>query len=1129
MSFSNNKQRNSSANGKSNKHGSSPNNSDATVHNTFNFGSSTASPLSAALRNDQSFSSQSQNESVADSQQQQHQQQHQHSRSTHKEQANRLRNYSIGEAFNYNSSNQNNNNYNNNNYNGGNNFDFSGGRSYVSMSHRASFNPYLSSPQINTGVEVHEQTANLANIGVVDGDDSSSGDDQTHLESANYDNEGCQDEPPAFSEHSQTKPKPILTTSSSHAYSTSNSATPLLADSCSRKLYSIESQGHEEDGSEAQQTPKFKKKTFAPAGEEDVEDGDSFNGAPKSSYDAYEKEPQPSTLHQLLLKPFQFLPGVFLGTLLNILDGLSYGMIMFPISDPIFAALAPAGLAMFYVSCIVSQLIYSLGGSAFKAGIGSEMIEVTPFFHNMAFAIAKTMGNDGMGDDAIIATTIASYAVSSIVTGLVFFLLGKLKLGVLVGFFPRHILVGCIGGVGYFLVATGVEVSSRLEGGLSYNYETFKYLFFNHLTFLEWTIPLALAAFLIILQHRIHNSLLVPLYFIVVFILFHIVVALVPNWTLQTARDLGWIFPAVEDDQPWYSFYELYKFGLIDWWVLLRQVPTMLALTFFGILHVPINVPALAVSIGMDEIDVDRELVAHGYSNAVAGLVGSIQNYLVYTNSVLFIRAGANERLAGVMLAIATTAVMMAGPVVIGYIPVCVVGALIYLLGYELLKESVWDTWGRLRPIEYTTIIIIVVTMGAVDFVAGIGIGILLACLSFVVEAGRTPVVQGIYSGNVARSTVLRHPKQQEFLKNVGEQICIVKLQGTIFFGSIGGVEKEIRLIFKDDKLKKVPLRYLIIDMKGVISIDFSAAEGFRRILNLTNEYRTQLIISSVKDEDDIVKGLRDAGLFENNDPPIELFSSLNYALEWCENSFLKTYKTLKKKHTSIPGHSASRSVPEASNTSGSRNNSFQSPSSFGAKLFGHFGSNEFGTPRTKQVLQAASKTVYDEHKTESKYHVAQNDKFAKQPLPLLMITFQGLSDKDTEFWSPLASYFIKEQIPENIQFYNTLNDEPSFFVVESGLVRAVVRFETEGRELHSSIVPLVAFGDLDDASKYRQFTYTTVNDSVVWKLTRSRMKEMLKKNGSKGEAIYHELLEIEAKLIRERFDTMTANLIISG
>jgi SulP family sulfate permease len=34
-------------------------------------------------------------------------------------------------------------------------------------------------------------------------------------------------------------------------------------------------------------------------------------------------------------------------------------------------------------------------------------------------------------------------------------LLGALRLGSLIGFFPRHILVGCIGGVGLFLMITG--------------------------------------------------------------------------------------------------------------------------------------------------------------------------------------------------------------------------------------------------------------------------------------------------------------------------------------------------------------------------------------------------------------------------------------------------------------------------------------------------------------------------------------------------------------------------------------------------------------------------------------------------------------------------------------------------
>lgn len=51
----------------------------------------------------------------------------------------------------------------------------------------------------------------------------------------------------------------------------------------------------------------------------------------------------------------------------------------------------------------------------------------------------------------------------------------------------------------------------------------------------------------------------------------------------------------------------------------------MFALTFFGILHVPINIPALAIAAQEDDLNLNRELIAHGFSNAISGFVGSIQ------------------------------------------------------------------------------------------------------------------------------------------------------------------------------------------------------------------------------------------------------------------------------------------------------------------------------------------------------------------------------------------------------------------------------------------------------------------------------------------------------------------------
>ena len=63
----------------------------------------------------------------------------------------------------------------------------------------------------------------------------------------------------------------------------------------------------------------------------------------------------------------------------------------------------------------------------------------------------------------------------------------------------------------------------------------------------------------------------------------------------------------------------------MDYKALLITLPTMLALSFFGIIHVPINVPALAAAAKEDNVNVNRELIAHGVSNTLSGCVGSIQ------------------------------------------------------------------------------------------------------------------------------------------------------------------------------------------------------------------------------------------------------------------------------------------------------------------------------------------------------------------------------------------------------------------------------------------------------------------------------------------------------------------------
>ena len=66
-------------------------------------------------------------------------------------------------------------------------------------------------------------------------------------------------------------------------------------------------------------------------------------------------------------------------------------------------------------------------------------------------------------------------------------------------------------------------------------------------------------------------------------------------------------------------------------------------------------------------------------------------------------RSGGDSRVAGVLLALATFGVLVIGPVLIGFIPIMVVGALIFFLGFDLMREALVDTWGRVHHLEYLT------------------------------------------------------------------------------------------------------------------------------------------------------------------------------------------------------------------------------------------------------------------------------------------------------------------------------------------------------------------------------------------------------------------------------------------
>ncbi|KAJ2655594.1 hypothetical protein IWW48_005454 [Coemansia sp. RSA 1200] len=772
------------------------------------------------------------------------------------------------------------------------------------------------------------------------------------------------------------------------------------------------------------------------------------------------------TALDLAIWPLQYIPAVVLGLILNLLDGLSYGLIAFPVSIPVFDKFGPVGFSMYMLSTAVSQFVLSSGISAFRGANGSMLIEAIPFLHVISTTIVNSVGEEL--PDRIIATTLASYAISTILTGVLFFLLGILKIGRLVDFFPRHILVGCIGGVGYFLLQTGLEVTSRLK--LDLKGSVLRQLFVPN-TFGLWGSSLLAALFLRVLNTRYTHPLFVPLFFMAIPAAFYATTSAL-GLSMECLRAAGWVFELPEAGKPFYYFYTLFDLWNIDWHSVGLTVPTMLGLAFFSILHVPINVPALAVSTDADKIDTNRELLAHGVTNLLSGALGTFQNYLVYSNSLLFIRSGGGSNLAGAMLGLATLGIFFSGPAIIGYIPTMVVGALIFHLGLELIREALIDTVGVVNSIEYATIVSIILSMAVLGFNEGIFLGILMACFFFILLYSRRSGMRKAYTGSAVRSTVRRQYAQRRFLDDVCKQIQVMRLQGFMFFGTINGIEAYIRNLLEQRQWQENPIRFLVLDFALVNGMDFSAAEAFIRIRRLLEAREIYMVICGAERSSEVGHALRAASVWSSEETEyVQTFASLNDALEWCENVLLQYYYL----HQAAL---AGTHVPQNYNYT-----FVTTPQPEEVNIYG-------SSPRNAMVSEATQSAMTASRSGSSPV-------MRVSPSPALAILQQAFHDLDSDgsvdsTLAFIAPHFCRDQIPSGQYLWQLGSPPLGMYLVESGILRVYVDDGSGMTEAIESILPGTVLGELPLVTNKEYNTAVVADsDASIWVLPKKAFDDL--------------------------------------
>lgn len=219
---------------------------------------------------------------------------------------------------------------------------------------------------------------------------------------------------------------------------------------------------------------------------------------------------------------FQQGMAVFFALVINALDGCAFGMILFP--DGITPKYSTIGVSLFLWSTILVQVAF-IFTSGFTAGLGTAMAENIPFLHSMATGIKTKMDAAAAGgtsnEEQLVASILICWALSAAFNGLCFYICGVSGAGRALKFFPLHILVGIIGGFGFFLFTVGMENST----GLTWSWSPDKLkLFFEPEHVWHWVVSLALCGVLQLLQRwKPTFVLLAPLFMLAVPIVFYVI------------------------------------------------------------------------------------------------------------------------------------------------------------------------------------------------------------------------------------------------------------------------------------------------------------------------------------------------------------------------------------------------------------------------------------------------------------------------------------------------------------------------------------------------------------------------------------------------------------------------------
>ena len=570
-----------------------------------------------------------------------------------------------------------------------------------------------------------------------------------------------------------------------------------------------------------------------------------------------------------------------IGGIIKIVIAMAFSALIF---TGTLAAYLPQGIGIVLFGFFLFAVI-SIFTSSYPVNINTPQDIPIAIIALIATTVMATSGKDWDADTTF-QFIFVTIALTSILVGIFFFILGSLKLGKLVRFIPYPVVGGFLAGTGWLIV----KFAFIMTAGMGLSLATIVSLF-DQATLSKWFPGLIFGLIMLISSRYIKHYLLIPTLIAIGITSFYAIMFFY-GFSFTDLESSGYLLGPFPEGGLFQGL-PLKYLSNFNWSIFLEQLPAIGTMMILNAISVLFNYSGLEIIIKKD-LDLDQELKSTGIGNIIAGLGGAPPGHLSLGSTLLAISIGSKSKLTNIVIALLCAITLFFGSAVLSFFPRIILGGLLFNLGLSFLVDWLYSTWSRVPKTDYTIILLIFLVIGTVGFLEGVITGLLMSVILFVVSYSKVEIIKHELTGKTFHSNVERSESIKNIIDDSGDRTLILPLQGFIFFGSANRLLERIKLHLQSQNEKN--LKYLVFDFKQVTGVDSSTINSFNKLRILAEIDNFQVLFCNLTPE--IISQFEVEGLFTDSMDLFLKFDDLDHGMEWCEEQIIseKTIGSNKQK-----------------------------------------------------------------------------------------------------------------------------------------------------------------------------------------------------------------------------------------